>query len=75
MEEPKRYSCGNGEGMFDSDKGYWISYKEHQEIVNKIEAAISVTRCCEEFGCGNCGSKDVDKQESSCNNCNEYQDY
>ena len=49
MEEPKRYSCGNGEGMFDSDKGYWISYKEHQEIVNKIEAAISVTRCCTEL--------------------------
>ena len=51
MEEPKRYSCGNGEGMFDSDKGYWISYKEHQEIVNKIEAAISVTRCSTQFVC------------------------
>ena len=36
MEEPKRYSCGNGEGMFDNENGYWISYKEHLIIVNKL---------------------------------------
>jgi len=61
MEEPKRYSCGNGEGMFDDKKGYWISYKEHQEIVNKLKKAITVTPCCksdsEQLLCKHCDNK------------------
>lgn len=49
MKEPKRYSCGNGEGMFDNEKGYWVSYKEHLEIVNKLKEAITFTQCCTEL--------------------------
>ena len=46
-----------------------------EEFANEQLAKINYTRCCEEFGCGNCGSKDIDKEESFCNNCSEYQDY
>ena len=46
MEEPKRYDCGNGDGMFDSDKGYWISYEEHKAIVNKLLEDMNYTRSC-----------------------------
>jgi len=34
MKEPKRYCCGNGEGMFEDDKkGHWVEYSEHKAIV------------------------------------------
>jgi len=37
MKEPKRYSCGNGEGMFEDDKnGHWIEYSEHKAIVETL---------------------------------------
>lgn len=37
MKEPKRYSCGNGEGMFENDKnGHWIEYSEHKTIVDTL---------------------------------------
>jgi len=40
MKEPKRYDCGNGEGMFDDKKGDWISYKEHNKILNKLKESL-----------------------------------
>ena len=37
MKEPKRYYCGNGEGMFEDDKnGYWVEYSEHKAIVEAL---------------------------------------
>jgi len=37
MKEPKRYSCGNGEGMFEDDKnGHWVEYSEHKAIVEAL---------------------------------------
>ena len=33
----KRYGCGNGDGMFDDEEGYWVSYKDHNNIVKKLE--------------------------------------
>ncbi len=44
MKEPKRYDCGNGEGMFDDKKGDWISYEEHKEIVNKLLCLTDVSQ-------------------------------
>jgi len=37
MKEPKRYYCGNGEGMFEDDKnGHWVEYSEHKAIVETL---------------------------------------
>ena len=37
MKEPKRYYCGNGEGMFEDDKnGDWVEYSEHKAIVEVL---------------------------------------
>lgn len=37
MKEPKRYYCGNGEGMFEDDKkGHWVEYSEHKAIVDAL---------------------------------------
>lgn len=37
MKEPKRYYCGNGEGMFEDDKnGHWVQYSEHKAIVDAL---------------------------------------
>jgi len=37
MKEPKRYYCGNGEGMFEDDKnGHWVEYSEHKAIVEAL---------------------------------------
>lgn len=49
MEEPKRYSCGNGEGMFDNKKGYWITYEEHKNIINELKEAIDYAHSCTRF--------------------------
>jgi hypothetical protein len=41
MEEPKRYYCGNGEGMFEDDKnGHWIEYSEHKAIVEALSEQL-----------------------------------
>jgi hypothetical protein len=37
MKEPKRYYCGNGEGMFEDDKnGHWVEYSKHKAIVKTL---------------------------------------
>jgi hypothetical protein len=37
MEKPKRYYCGNGEGMFEDNKnGHWVEYSEHKAIVKAL---------------------------------------
>lgn len=44
MKEPKRYSCGNGEGMFEDDKnGYWIEYTKHKAIVDALTKQLCLT--------------------------------
>lgn len=37
MKKPKRYYCGNGEGMFEDNKnGDWVEYSEHKAIVEAL---------------------------------------
>lgn len=36
MKEPKRYYCGNGEGMFEDKNGHWVEYSEHKAIVDAL---------------------------------------
>lgn len=41
MKEPKRYYCGNGEGMFEDDKnGDWIEYSEHKAILEELSEQL-----------------------------------
>jgi hypothetical protein len=43
MKEPKRYYCGNGEGMFEDDKnGHWVEYSEHKAIVEALTKQLSL---------------------------------
>ena len=32
MKNPKRYNCGNGDGMFEDKKGYFVSYKDYEHL-------------------------------------------
>lgn len=41
-------------------------YKAEQLILSVV---------VEPFGCGNCGSIDIDKQAETCGNCEEYLEY
>jgi hypothetical protein len=37
MQKIKKYSCGNGDGMFeDEENGNWIEYLEHKKINDKL---------------------------------------
>jgi hypothetical protein len=43
MKEPKRYYCGNGEGMFEDKKnGNWVEYSEHKAIVEELMQALRI---------------------------------
>ena len=43
MKEPKRYNCGNGEGMFEDDKnGHWVEYSEHEAIVKALKEQCNI---------------------------------
>lgn len=57
MKEPKRYYCGNGEGMFEDDNGHWIEYSEHKAIVETLteqlrKHAVTYEFLCERFEFG-----------------------
>jgi hypothetical protein len=39
----KRYTCGNGEGMFETKNGHWIEYSEHEKIVNDHQKQLELT--------------------------------
>lgn len=37
MQKIKKYSCGNGDGMFeDNENGNWIEYLEYKKINDKL---------------------------------------
>jgi hypothetical protein len=67
MKEPKRYYCGNAEGMFEDDKnGHWVEYSEHKAIVEALteqlrkHAVIKSVCDCDKWH---------DRMEESNNNC------
>jgi hypothetical protein len=73
MKEPKRYYCGNGEGMFEDDKnGHWVEYSEHKAIVEALTEQLrkhDVVGRSEQFKCEKCGS-DWGEVRATCFNCN-----
>ena len=58
MKEPKRYYCGNGEGMFEDDKnGHWVEYSEHKAIVDALTKQLrkhDVVGRSEQLFCPDC---------------------
>ncbi len=43
MKEPKRYSCGNGEGMFEDDNnGHWVEYSQYKAIVEALTEQLRI---------------------------------
>ena len=61
MKEPKRYYCGNGEGMFEDDKsGHWVEYSEHKVIVEALTEQLRIA--------------DVSgrSEQSNCVHCHEH---
>ena len=37
MQKIKKYSCGNGDGMFeDTENGNWIEYLKYKELNDKL---------------------------------------
>lgn len=40
----KKYSCGNGDGMFeDAKNGNWIEYLEYNNKINELKKIIEIT--------------------------------
>jgi hypothetical protein len=63
----KRYTCGNGEGMFETKNGHWIEYSEHEKIVNDLKKQLELTAVgCPKgsqlvnVGCKVCGKTEVE---------------
>jgi hypothetical protein len=36
MQKIKKYSCGNGDGMFEVENGNWIEFSEYQKLNTKL---------------------------------------
>ena len=69
MENIQRYSCGNGEGMFDAKEGYWVTYEDYKNLLDKYNALKQVKNNGVLDGviiCKFCGSSNI-KIDKSCN--------
>ena len=42
MGDVERYYCGNGEGMFDDEKGVWVEYKDYKILLDKYKEALNI---------------------------------
>lgn len=34
MTQPTRFSCGNGDGMFESEDGFWVAFSDYEIALN-----------------------------------------
>jgi hypothetical protein len=51
LKKIERLICGNGEGMFEDKKGYYVTYKEHKKMIDGLlsellYSAYSYNRDC-----------------------------
>ena len=73
MKEPKRYNCGNGEGMLEDEKsGHWIEYAEHKAIVEELIQALrihDVVGRSEQFICPDCKKDTIEWTDGICEGC------
>ena len=44
MAKIKRYTCGNGSGMFESKNGFYIQYSEYLKLLVKMNLANEKTK-------------------------------
>ena len=52
MSKIKRYTCGNGEGMFQDTNGHYVEWSEYQKLNSELQRLLqqynfsgSVCRC------------------------------
>jgi hypothetical protein len=36
MSKISRYTCGNGDGMFDNEEGHWVTHEDHLRLLNTV---------------------------------------
>jgi hypothetical protein len=41
MENVTRYTCGAGDGMFESKEGYYVDYADYKILLDKYNQALS----------------------------------
>jgi hypothetical protein len=41
MENVTRYTCGAGDGMFESKEGYYVDYTDYKVLLDKYNQALS----------------------------------
>ena len=41
MENVNRYDCGNGDGMFDDNKGYWVTHEDYKKLLDEYNKLAS----------------------------------
>lgn len=41
INKVERYTCGNGEGMFDDKKGYWVTYEDYKDLLDKYKILVN----------------------------------
>ncbi len=41
MENVTRYTCGAGDGMFESKEGYYVDYSDYKDLLDKYNQALS----------------------------------
>lgn len=74
MKEPKRYYCGNGEGMFEDDEnGHWVEYSEHEAIVEALTDQLRKHAVMCEFHCERFDFGRDKKCEQQCSDCHWMQ--
>lgn len=39
----KRFSCGNGDGMYDHENGSWVEYSEYKKLINCIDELFDLS--------------------------------
>ena len=73
MKEPKRYYCGNGEGMFEDKNGHWVEYSEHKAIVEALTEQLRKHTATYEFLCEKFEFGRDKKCEQQCSDCHWMQ--
>ena len=74
MKNVNRYDCGNGEGMFDDETGYWVTHEDYKKLLDKYnKLALTIPVVSKAFYClegGIKGSEHVCKKQ--CDSCNRF---
>lgn len=69
MKNVKRYTCGVGDGMFESKEGHYVDYADYKLLLAKYSQALSKPDAISIF-C-QCKKPDWCMEDSVCGVCNK----